>query len=353
MILKNFWRFVRRNKTVFILFAAVQISIVVAFLSVFNYAMKTIEDFKEDEKQCRTYSVSIGENYSEKSELDNALGSFAKRYKDMLSEFYVSTVSGKDSVRAEYIFDTKKVVTVGEGFDRRNFESGKKEALAVYKFNPEDTNISDVKIGDTYELFGEDYKIIGSTLESEFIVPYSSLTDIVKLSSICMVFNKDLSSVEVKILEDDIQNILGGGNITYPDLYPTNMYVSAIGYISVFLFVMLVAIMNIVYLYSYMMNRRRHETAVLRICGCSVLKVSVIYLSENLLISLCTYVIGMLLHIFCVMPVMKAITTEIGYYITPVEYICIFIAVLIVQTLAFIPTMTRIAHTSPSVLTKE
>lgn len=353
MVLKNFWRFVLRNKTVFIIFAAVQISIVVAFLSVFNYAMKTIEDFKEDEKQCRTYSVSVGENYGEKSELDNALSSFSDRYKDKLSEFYVSTVSGNVPVRAEYIYDEKKVVALGSNFDSEDFESGKKEALSVYKINSEDTNIPDVKIGDTYKLFGEDYKIIGLTLESEFIVPYSSLTDIGNLSSICMVFNRDLSSVEVKILEDDIQNILGGGNITYPDQYSSNIYVSAIGYITMFSVVMFVAIMNIVYLYSYMMSRRRHEAAVLRICGCSVPKAAIVYLSENLLVSLCTYVIGMLLHIFCVMPVMKAVTTEIEYYITPIEYICIFIAILIVQTLAFIPTMTRIAHTSPSVLTKE
>lgn len=347
MIFKNLFSFIRTNKRIFAVFLLVQIATVVAFFSVFNYALMFLENAKELQSNCRTYSVSIFDGES----LDAQMKKLYEKYADMLTDYYAVMNNGNDRIYCEYIRPSDNIIQNGKNFSENDFKDGKKQMLfADYSGM---TDKKKYKIGEQYELLGEQYEIIGVSYKDVLIIPYGSLKDKSQISEVYMVLNTDLKSVYQDVFLQDVMDIFNADSVSTPSAYSMSTYSSTINYVATFGVIIIIAVINIIYLYSYIMNKRKKETAVFRLCGCSLGKTASMYLTEILFLSAVSYAVAVLIHLVAVMPLMMNITQSLKYYISPLDFIIVYVIYLLIEILSFLPIIQRVAKTSPSVLSKE
>ncbi len=348
MIFRNLFSFARKNKRVFAVFLLVQIATVVAFFSVFNYALMFLEDTKELQTECRTYSINI-----ENSEnLDEQMKKLYDKYSDQLERYYAVMENGNDKIYCEYTRPSDDIIKNGRNFSESDFKNGKKQILYPdYDFTSDKKKH---KIGEQYNLSGEQYKGIGTIYNTDMMmIPYSSLENKSQISEVDMVFNTDLTGVYQDVFVEDVQKIFNIDSVNMPSAYSTSTYQSTINYVATFGVIIVIAVINIIYLYSYIMNKRKKETAVFRLCGCSLGKTALIYLTEILFLSAVSYAAAVLIHLVAVMPLMMNITQALKYYIAPLDFIIVYAIYLLIEILSFLPIIQRVAGTSPSVLSKE
>ena len=349
MVLKNLLSFAKKNKRIFIIFLLVQIVTLIAFFSVFNYGMKLTEDMKENRIECRTYSVYI----SDTGNLDTQMKTVYEKYADKISRLYVSINQNDDVIYAEYINNAyENDIGSGKNFQEDNFYSGEKQILADGSFDLLEGR--EYSIGSEYNLFGNKYQVIG-ILETVgyYVIPYSSLENKDNVSKVSVVMNCDLTSLQGNIMEENLKSIFGSEEVEKPQAYELYVYSNSINYIMTFAVVIVIAFINMIYLYYYLLNRRKKEFAVLRVCGCSINKAVSMYFIEVLLLSVITYIIALVLHLLCVMPIMTGLTNYISYYISPFQFIVIYILYLATEIVSFVPVMIKFSKIAPSILTKD
>lgn len=209
------------------------------------------------------------------------------------------------------------------------------------------------KIGEQYSLFGEQYEVIGTSYKDVLIIPYSSLEDKSQISKIYMVLDADLKSVYKNTFLNNVMEIFDTDNVDKPSAYSASTYSSTINYVATFGVIIVIAVINIIYLYSYIMNKRKKETAVFRLCGCSLGKTASMYLTEILFLSAVSYAVAVLIHLAAVMPLMLNITQALKYYISPISFAVVYIVYLLIEIFSFLPIIRKVAKTAPSVLSKE
>ncbi|MGN0537801.1 MAG: ABC transporter permease [Acutalibacteraceae bacterium] len=347
MVIKNLLNFAKENLKIFIIFLLVQIITLVAFLSVFNYGLKFAEDAKQRQTQCRTYSFSV----SDFDALDEQMEKFYTKYSDKLAQFYAVIQNGENKILAVYTSDYyDSYITNGKNLSANDLKNGAKKMVAKTEMSMEKSNYT---IDSYYELQGEKYQVIGTTLGGNFMIPYNSLTDKSVITKIDIITNCDMTNLQMQNFSNSIKNTFPCENLQQPTSYDLNIYTETFKYILMFGVVIVVALFNIIYLYSYMLNRRKHHFAVMRICGCNISQAVNMYYGEILLLSVFIYIVALILHLFCVMPIMTSLSETIQYYISFGQYILIYLFYIAVETVSFIPIIKKFSKTSPSVLSKD
>lgn len=347
MVIRNLLNFARKNKKVFIIFMLVQVATIIAFLSVLNFSLMFLEEAKNNQIECRTYSfgISDGEN------LDVQMKKLYDEYADVFSEYYALMENGTDRIYCEYTYPSEDLLQNGQNISESDFNAGKKVMLfADYSGSEGKTKHI---IGEQYSINGEKYEIIGTTYRDVLMIPYSSLENKENLKEVYVVLNKDFDNVHRDIFLRRIEEIFNIDDVHMPDAYSMAIYDSSINYVASFGIVIIIAIINIVYLYSYIMRKRRKETAVFRLCGCSLGKTASMCLTEILLFSVVSYILAVTIHLTAVMPLMLSITRTLEYYISPLIFVIVYVVYLLIEIISFLPIIKRTAKTSPSALNKE
>ncbi len=351
MILRNLLLYIRNNTKIFIVFLLVQITIVVAFLSVFNYATSLVREDKKAQTECRTYTVTLSDN----SRMDKKLSAFYKNYETKIRNlFVIAKTDDSSEVLCEYQYTTGDdgiMIVNGKYFSKKDFESGAKQVLAV--FNLDNNAAKNDIIGTQTKINGEEYTVIGTSVESYPVIPYASLKNNDKIFQIRLVMKYDLSNTETSHLIDDLYKSFGDIGIEKPPAYSAKTYSSAVSYISVFGIIVVIALLNIAYLYAYIMNRRLREIAILRICGCSFAETVRRCIAEVVIISIFSYLIALLLHLTVMMPLVIAVTPTQQYDITTTQFILIYLIYLTVEIFSFTPVLKKLSRISYTTLTKE
>ncbi len=351
MILRNLLLYIRTNTKIFIIFLLVQITIVVAFLSVFNYTVSLVREDKKSQTECRTYTVTLSDN----SKMNNKLSVFYREYEQKIRNLFVITENDDGSaVLCEYQYTTGDdgiMIVNGNYFSKKDFESGAKQVLSV--FNLDDNAAKNDVIGTQTKINGEEYTVIGTSVESYPVIPYASLTNSDKIRQIRLIMKYDLSTSETSHLTDDLYKNFGDIGIEKPPAYSSKTYSSAISYISVFGIIVVIALLNIAYLYAYIMNKRCREIAILRVCGCSFAETVKRCIAEVVIISLFSYLIALLLHLTVMMPLVIAVTPTQQYDISTTQFILIYLIYLIMEMISFVPVLKKISRISYATLTKE
>ena len=91
---------------------------------------------------------------------------------------------------------------------------------------------------------------------------------------------------------------------------------------------------NFVLLYHFILNKRNHDLAVMRVCGCSKLKVFGNCIGECLLISMPFYVLGTGIYIFLLHAVLKKNYPYISDVYSLKVYALIFALYIVILMLA-------------------
>lgn len=346
MILQNLKSFITKKKSIFIFFILAQIVTLVGVFVTYNYMEQEVSTQKSYYDDVRTYTVML----SDSKDIEENLSDVLKQY-DNIQHIYTVSYEGEYIVYGEYYGKSEKEFTVslGDDLSESDMTNGNKNMLIPNKtLTYEDTSLSNLKIGDTYNLNGVAYKIIGSALDGCFHIPFHSMEEESKnqIMGVCITTNKELSPSDSEQFIYMLSAIFEDAVITPPQAE----YGSEFNTFKIFVFVVILllclGIFNLSYLYIFVLEQRKKQYAVFQICGCTKLRGALIYLAEILLLSVMAYSVSLLLFRFVVLPFVIAMDSMTFLAMSVQSYILLFIFYVLIILLVFLPCIVR--YTSKS-----
>lgn len=183
---------------------------------------------------------------------------------------------------------------------------------------------------DTITLFGEKYYIVGTHSSNGVVVPFLSLPGDALIDSFTLSFENAISRKSYDELKRRAEELLPGKlifpELPFPDAESIYIY-NNIMFISILIAAL--SVINFAMLYDYIFKKRRRQFAIMRICGCTTIRVWSICLGECCMICVPVFLSGMLTYI----PFMHGCLSDIFIYMedsyTPVIYLAIFIIYLV------------------------
>lgn len=335
LIIKDLKAFIVKNKMIFILFLLVQVvTLVGLFCAINNFEQSIDEEIKIDSNY-RTYQVvTNNKNYNFDS-LDILINKFDKLEKvDFVKPF-------NDDINYcyEYLCNYNDTfIYLGRGLTSEEVKNGSNKIVLPFEM------CYDYKVGDTYSVNDKEYTIVGISLGNNFILPYNSIKNTDEEINILFVTNDKLNKKEknnlFKLIDECFED--------YQIIKPINVYInySLSNVLEMILYVLLLflGIINLVYLYSYILEKRKKQYAILRICGCTRLKGIAIYLCEILLIALISYVFAILLFKFIVIQVIAKVDIYTTYSMQLISYLYALLIYLLITILVLFPYIKKYAY---------
>ena len=221
----------------------------------------------------------------------------------------------------------------GRYFTKQEIDSGSATAILSQSLYDEYHESSQIMIsGKPYDIFTYSDRVFTE-------IPFNSLDENTQLVTMQIFFKNMLSLSMVEALGKQLKNAFPSSSITLPsapDLQAVskNLYKS---YLSIF--IIIVALLNLSYLYRYLLKKREKKYGVYRVCGCSTAKGFLIYYVEVLTITSILYILTSLLFHFAVERFLPLINETLTYTLFFADYLIFYAAFIVLVSLIFIPVI--------------
>lgn len=311
-IIKNITSFVKKEKAIFMLVLLCVITS--SFVIIFSYGLYKNYNrvkFEEENKLNEFYAVFNNSEtaFASKGELKRILLNFSDELNEAVDMYYPVLIceEPKDSGEEEMIgirfcikngdilpctifkdnLVTQGWMWSGRYFSEQEEKNGERVALIfVNDYGGIGEFSKKLMIDDETALFqGNEYKIIGSQMFEEFIVPFNCVKDDTLVSFVVFHFKKAVTRSqynEIKeALEKNFPNVVEVQDLDIPEIENYYFY-NTIIMISVLIAVL--AAINFAFLYKYILSKRIKALAVLRICGCTKQQALGMFIGECMII---------------------------------------------------------------------
>lgn len=198
-----------------------------------------------------------------------------------------------------------------------------------------------------FSMQGKTFKAI-ATIKGEPDVIYTSLNDDTKCSAVCFNYTRPPSLKQYNDIYNTFKSVFGE-RIKSPDVEPFYQEDYWL-YNTIMLAAVLIAIVasiNLIILYQYILLKRRKTLSIFMICGCTKNKAVMYYLAESMLITLpCFFISALLYHNFLLeLFAKKFVYIESAYSLK--LYVIAFLIYFIISTTAmFIISSAMVRKTS-------
>lgn len=206
------------------------------------------------------------------------------------------------------------------------------------------------EIGSYAEVDGKSYRIVGQRAVEYFNqINYASLTDDTAIQKIEIILSPISSSQKIDRIGKKVESAFPNAQITLPNTmdYASFLLSDPQFYIAIILTVF--AVLNLMQLYRYLLNKRKNLYAVYQICGCNKFTGFLIFFGEMELLSLVPYGITVL----CYKLFLESLFYD-GYYYSiflSCRQISIITAIFaVLQLLLFSPLILRYSKATPKQL---
>lgn len=238
-------------------------------------------------------------------------------WKDL--DFHITVRNGKITISSQFAENTKDSGTIPEFFTEEQESNGELVALtsdfdleSLEKFQSD---------GETIEVFGQTYQIIGKQRWSLIMIPFSSLPDDTILSgeSVSMyepITKQDYDQLRT-VLTRELDNRISFPDLNIPDLNELYRYNTVLW---VNLFIICASALNFALLYRYLMMKRRGELAVFRLCGLRKGKAALLYLGECIGLILPGTAVAFGCFHWLILPILAKVHGDIVTLYSPVIY---------------------------------
>lgn len=264
--------------------------------------------------------------------------------------------NGEYSVPTEFRENSEEQLKFGRMITDEEEKNGEYVACIETEWNSDkpDGSIQDMVINDnTLSFMNNEYRIVGGCgIVSKMVIPFLSIPDdFVYDDVIIFSFDKSLnrSMYSEIIMSSDKYMPMA---LTFPELkLPDTDTISIFdNIIAIAILISAFSAFNFVLLYHFILNKRTHDLAVLRICGCSKLKSFSIYIGECLLVSVPFYIAGTGFYIFLLNTVLKKIYPYISEAYSLKVYVVIFAVYII--TLVVVVGIMILSHINKSIVSQ-
>ncbi len=374
MIIRNFLNFVKNNRLLFVLLAITQVIAVVIILFSFGIYRNNRYKLAEGESRDKSLIFSPKENVDiEISRVRDKIVEVSKKYSSLIDSTYIPTkvnlteyspedfenmslvYSGTNIAlaRSEFkvvngeilfrdVYTDNILLTIdedGRGFTEDELTNGARVCLVPYEAYEMQKDKFEIN-GISYEIIGHEKKPLGlyATSSREFNIPLMSLPDDAKLSVLCFNLKRPLLRSEYEAIRAEfIPMILSENEVDISGFYSIEidekatiktMMVAAV-------FMSLISAFSVCIIYRYMLAKRVKTTAIYRICGCTRLKSSLIYIGEMVMVLAGSCAAGSLLFELIVEPRLeKSYTWFSVIYKNGSSYLLVLLYFVIVSGIA-------------------
>ena len=321
--LKNIKSFFINNFIIFILLVISTItSAIVIFFSYGVYQnYNTILSYKEDDLSDDYIGinyVNTSSEYVTKRDLLNCLSEIddiSNELREQIIQYDVEGIidnnsyefkflysDGKFKVAEEFKENLKKYDNLTEGTYWSDYEEANGICVALIS-DPavfgEISALDSIKYGNQLKIGEKIYDIIGKQAwnENGAMFPFSTVADEQLLTSTLISFNSAVSVKTYNQIRDVFNNYMGDKAVFEEirtidkDTYYTYKTVILIS-----VFIALIAAINFMILYRYIMSTRKRTTAIFRILGLTTAKLNLMNVSECIILIVPFFIIGMILY---------------------------------------------------------
>ncbi|MCD8095728.1 MAG: hypothetical protein LUE12_06320 [Ruminococcus sp.] len=274
-------------KNHFLVVAIFTISIFASILTLFYSLGSCISTVREQE----TFDISklsFTLTFDDTAEFSKLEDSVAKADK----------ISGVDNVRITLESNDADIYAYYEN-------SGTNISFGSY-FNDDDSNqiiignltyLGGEEIGSTVTVQSVDYLVVGKMNYVDHCeVNFSSLGNSKNISEVTVILKHPPSTAKKNSIYTELSELFPNAQITVPEStdYFSDYASDSSIYVTIALVIM--ALVNISYLYNYLLRRRKNTYAIYQICGCTKLKGACIFLLELLILSIIPFIAALLIY---------------------------------------------------------
>lgn len=350
--LKNIKSFFINNFIIFILLVISTItSAIVIFFSYGVYQnYNTILSYKEDDLSDDYIGinyVNTGSEYVTKRDLLNCLSEIddiSNELREQIIQYDVEGIidnnsyefkflycDGKFKVAEEFKENLKKYDNLTEGTYWSDYEKANGICVALIS-DPavfgEISALDSIKYVNQLKIGGKIYDIIGKQAWNEkgAMFPFSTVADEQLLTSTLISFNSAVSVKTYNQIRDVFNNYMGDKAVFEEirtidkDTYYTYKTVILIS-----VFIALIAAINFMILYRYIMSTRKRTTAIFRILGLTPAKLNFMNMSECIILIVPFFILGMVLYQTVFLPRLHTYFVYMQDAYTPFVYFLLFV----------------------------
>lgn len=350
--LKNIKSFFINNFIIFILLVISTItSAIVIFFSYGVYQnYNTILSYKEDDLSDDYIGinyVNTGSEYVTKRDLLNCLSEIddiSNELREQIIQYDVEGIidnnsyefkflycDGKFKVAEEFKENLKKYDNLTEGTYWSDYEEANGICVALIS-DPavfgEISALDSIKYVNQLKIGGKIYDIIGKQAWNEkgAMFPFSTVADEQLLTSTLISFNSAVSVKTYNQIRDVFNNYMGDKAVFEEirtidkDTYYTYKTVILIS-----VFIALIAAINFMILYRYIMSTRKRTTAIFRILGLTPVKLNFMNMSECIILIVPFFILGMVLYQTVFLPRLHTYFVYMQDAYTPFVYFLLFV----------------------------
>ena len=342
IVLSRLFQYYRKNKLIFILFIIGGISSSLAVAYFYGNGSTYMANRSSEEFYYREYEVYFrqnGEHYGEKEGVE--LASVKEGLELIDQELIEKVFFGVDISLEEY----------RDGYKTRLFSSTEETYLVAIRgrvyFMPEEEwsiiipSDSKFKIGDTVNINGHGFEVIGQQTFNDYYIPYSAYEKLqLPVSDMVIISEKRPDYSEDQLLIQ-LQEVYPDSHIRSPWLWRLNERNEAVAAIIIIAVCYAVSITSFMFLFKYMIDSISDETVIFLIVGGSKTEMSLMLFWETILLSLFSNGIGIGLHKLLYTSVFEKLNIAENIVYTLADYSIICLVMLVTSLIVVIPFVIR------------
>lgn len=350
--LKNIKFFFIDNWIIFILLiiSVITSSIVIFFAYGVYQNYNTILNYKEDDSYDDYIWVDYENTNSEyvtKEDLMNCLSEIdriSNGLQEQIVQYNVEGVLDDNSYEFKFIYSNGKF-KVAEEFKENLKEYGnltegtywsdyeEENGICVALISDPDvfgdiSALSSIRYGSQLKIGGKIYDIIGKQAWNEkgAMFPFSTISDDQLLTSTFISFNSAVSVKTYNQIRNIFNNYMGDKAIFEEiKMLDKETYYTYKTVILISVFIALIAAINFMILYRYIMSTRKRTTAIFRILGLTPAKLNFMNMSECIILIVPFFILGMVLYQTVFLPRLHTYFVYMQDAYTPFVYFLLFV----------------------------
>ncbi|NLL05435.1 MAG: ABC transporter permease [Clostridiaceae bacterium] len=202
-------------------------------------------------------------------------------------------------------------------------------------------------VGKYYELGNKKFKIVGvdgMLANNMFEIPYNDfLKDKYKVSMINIIFEKRLSGKQQAVFEKLTEKLLPNSILSIPPVHNKQIYSTFITNIAIAVIIVILAVINLMYLFVYLLERKRNEFIIHRIYGATKIDILFMQIFEYAILNVSSFTVAVIIFKVFDNLVLKRI--GITTIVKASDLTLIFVFLMFISVLSMIKSSVKFANT--------
>jgi hypothetical protein len=312
--LKNMLIFSRKHKLIFSIIVIVQLISLVATIFVYFIYRVTSDPIIETIIRLREFTVELKNlDFAKNIESANKLIGANRSVIDQLS-------FRDDAMYLQIDFIFNEIYSTHIGGNGTYIKSDNEIVLSQQY-----ENAYSYPIGSRIRFLGNYFTIVGKTWGNYSIISASSAIDntTIRPNRLIIYVKTIPTDLQIDSLNSEIIKYFPSGSVTPPRKYEASD--DALFQLLIMLSVFAISLLNVAYLYSYLLQAREKYIRIMRICGYSRLHGMFIILSENVTLSLVLFVLSTIIAELALPTLIPVLTNhQYTYYFSALEYLLVY-----------------------------